>query len=424
MASGTHTVILPESATNYTNAAAGINILRGMGLTPKIWELVKDIAPFLYVSRNYSKISVPGVDYKYMEDRTPILSMANSTAASGSNYASADAVNTSRTVVVDSDVFAAGETIRIHDADAPEKFFVAYIVSKSTVTLTVKTLTIPTFNYGAGDYVIHTSNAYGEASDHATAEYFTPYPVYASTQLFKQDFALSFEMARAKDIMWGNDLSFQDKRALELLLFKIEAAMLWGSGRVGSTVANPWSSPATTSLKDSGSLPVPTTISLDQAIVANSVVYSDTTRVFSNSKSSTTFNDIIDNSDVLFEFGSQERWGFGGQSAISWITKMALKESLMTVQPGGNKMFGFQVVDLIFPNGGVIHLKAHKGMRGVGLANTLYCPDMSNIDILSFWEPELRDLATTTTSVAKEYTAHMGLCVRNAVTHGVFRLST
>lgn len=424
-----NTVTAAKRLQTNTDLFNGISSKRmfGKGYNEKIFTLTPSQVPFLTLLNKFRRIVAP-IDFRWLEDRPSWLSDTADTAASGTltdgTITSSSNVGASATLVFTTvGLPAAGQVWMISDADDVNKFILFYLVSVATSTWTVRLLTKPTFTPAALDVLTLTTIAYAEGSDYAAYSYEGFAWKWGSTQTFKESLFQSFESESATDIVYEDPI-FQKKRKVENLKKKIDNAIMDGTGRYSAETDNPWGTPPTTNIVDSGSLPVRFTASLDQCIRMCSAVNGGDSRVIPIVGSSSTYiTDVVKNAETMFRYVEGDLWGIGGPAFMTWMQQMAMASPNQFALRTEMTDFGLAITNFVTPHG-IMHIAINKGMGNIASrSNRCYLFDMDSVELVVNQEIFEREVPQSASGTLTQWECRYGLKVANAERHSLIQVS-
>jgi hypothetical protein len=415
----------------------GLNSQKKFFFGNKIYELAPDEHPFLTMLGRIPKISIDGPDKSYIEHRSatinaPVFHYTSGTltftaGTPGTAYTSivlhrGTAAAAGAVVLTGADI-AVGDLIQFVNENDKSQF--ANMICTEVTTGTDVDLTLltnaPGWNpTGGATNCYKRGSIFGEGSAASTQTYELLDTKWMGTSIFKNMYEISGTLEATKDLVYGSELETQMKMLLRRHMSDQDKAFLHASSRVSATAGDPFDAPATTLVNGvTTAQRVPSTISLYQACrsQSSSTYGLGGTRLFTNTASTMTYGDLLDNLQEQFEFqsASDTKVAFAGAGFLTSLNKLALRSGEYKLS-AGETSFGLKCNILDSPHG-QLQIIRHIGMRDEW-SNAMAVIDPANIALCDFRPTSWRGLPITTDARQVEYLTEAGLMVRLPETHG------
>lgn len=397
--------------------------------------LEPDVFPFLTLMRNLNKQEALGDLESYIEHRSSWItdkayyvkaSDTTAIAALAANAAeySGFAVSSTPGGAAIATPFKVGDNVVLIDNDDESRYAVLYISDTDDADeVKFKLLTsTPGFDITAdgatATKVYLVSSSYGEGSPESDPGYEVPATWWNECSSYKESIRITDQLLRNKQIVYGDELVFQNNEMQRRILRDMDRDMLYASQRINCT--NPFSAPGAAPLLDKHGNIVRKTVSMEQAIRSAEAVGIDGTPRFFKMTKSTMTPDLLDqNMAAIYRYpqSSKTKYIFAGEGAMLAINAFARKYANSYNVSAGESEFGINIKTLI-TGVGSHKLINHPGMTG-RMYNAMMIIDTKYAQLREYIPMYTEKLVTNDTAQKWEVRCDAGLRVRFPESHGM-----
>lgn len=397
--------------------------------------LEPEVFPFLTLLRNLNKQQALGDLESYIENRSSWITdkayyvkasdttAISALAANAAEY-SGFAVSETPGGAAIATPFKVGHNVVLIDNDDESRYAVLYISDTDDADeVKFKLLTAtPGFDIVADGatatklYLV--SSSYGEGSPESDPGYEVPQTWWNECSSYKESIRITDQLLANKQIVYGDELIFQNNEMQRRILRNMDRDMLYASQRINAT--NAFSAPGSSPLLDKYGNVVRKTVSMEQAIrSAESVGIDGTPRFFKMTKATMTPDLFDQNMAAIYRYpqSSNSKYIFAGEGAMLAINSFVRKYATCYNISAGESEFGINIKALTTAVG-THKLVKHPGMTG-RMNNAMMIIDTKYAQLREYISMYTEKLVTNDTAKKWEVRCDAGLRVRFPEAHGM-----
>lgn len=393
----------------------------------EISELTGDVAPFTMWMNAFARDSEKDSVFKWFEHRDAwrdnrVAFFESTIAFTASDSGTAFTNLSIETTAGSNDAVTwirAGDVIRVQDAgdNALEGNLLVTNVD-STTSIDVKVLASdPGFDVADGDKFLKIGSAFEEGSGKTSAIADEVETLWGSTQIFKELVSYTGTLEELELRGGVNEIDRLRNVAARRLAADVERSMLFGE-RIGGAAGVTVYSGARLATLD-GTHELNTSIGMLQAVKAGNAA-----RILDKTYAAYTYENWIDDSERIFEYGSDSKIAYCGRSAYSFLSsKVPIRNGLLSLS-SGDSSFGVKVSTIESPSGD-LQLMKHPMMYD-NYDDFAIIVDPSNVNLVVFRDLNLEEgvQANGTDGKEDQWMFDVGLKPKLIETHSLMRFSS